>query len=231
MVGTDDGIGVWLDPARPGLHFRIYDPPSPFEIAGTWKMNEHGLVLVELTVRSRHPATDTPLGLRGLLDPEAPIEPPTHITGAALRSVSVPELERRTRAAMRAQSEFEAEMEWATEQARKQGMDIPALYQVPKAARNVMQQLREASYRPGRQGYPIGLYEWVAAEYLSVARRKSKGILQELAERASDYLGWEVTASNVRDWVHRARELNLLSKGIPGKAHAEPGPALRADFH
>ncbi len=32
------GIAVWIDPARPGLHFGIYDPPSTFGVSGTWRI-------------------------------------------------------------------------------------------------------------------------------------------------------------------------------------------------
>jgi hypothetical protein len=135
---------------------------------------------------------------------------------------------------MRKRSEFEVELEMATEEARKQGMDIPALYQVRKAHRGNMQQLKEASsFRPGRQGYPFGLYEWVASEYLRLARKKDKKSWDppEIGRSGERLSRVEVTVSNARDWVHRARELELLSKGIQGKIHAEPGPALRAEFH
>lgn len=230
-VGLGAGIMVWLDPDRPGLHFRVHDAAAPFVITGTWQMREQGLVLVEIGVRSEHPITWTPESLEDLAHaPAGPPGPPPHISGSALRSVSVPELERRTRAAIKHLASIQANVERATEEARKQGFDIPALYRVPTPARDVFRKLGKESFRPGRQGYPIGLYAWIAREYLRLARGRSRGILPELAERASIRLNRPVSVANVRDWVHRARELKMLSPGIQGKAHAEPGPALRGEL-
>lgn len=227
-VGHDDGISVFLEDGRPGLHFRLQDAPSPFVISGTWRMYEQGLVLVEISVASLHPRAEF-ASLEALIrPPEEPPEPPPHIPGSVLRSVSVPELERRTRAALKRGSAGEEELERGMEEARKQGFDIPALYQVPRIARDLLSKLGEESFRPGRQGYSTSLYEWVAKEYLRLARSGSRKILHELAERATEHLGREVSVPNVRDWVHRARELQMLSKGHQGKVQADPGPALRS---
>jgi len=223
-VGSAKGIEVWLERARAGLYFAIDDEGSSYVVSGIWDLADRGMVLTELTVKSRSHAP--PHTLEELLRPR-PI-PPALITGSALRRLSVSEIERRTREALRVQGETEATLEGGMERARALGYDIPSLYRVPKAARGLLRRLGPAPYRPGRQGYPIGLYEWVAREYLALVRAgKSRGILPELARRASEHLGRTVSPANVRDWVHRARELKFLTPGLSGKAHADPGPALQ----
>lgn len=229
QVGYDDGTRVWLEPSgRPGLHVQIDQEPSPFVITGTWALEPQGLVLAELSVRSRRyeHRRSRGGGLDDLLLPPREI-PPVHITGAVLRSLSVSEIERRTREALKRRAEAEAETETYMEQARELGYDLPALFEVPKAARGLLERLGEGSFRPGSQGYPLSLYQWVASEYLALARKgKTRGILPELARRASERLGRDVRAENMRDWVHRARELKLLGPGVRGKAQAHPGSAL-----
>lgn len=225
LVGLADGISVWVEPkARPGLHFAIDDEASSFVIAGTWDVKGRGMVLVELTVKSRRRLP--PRDLHELARPRQ--IPPAHLSGSALRRLSVPEMEHRAREALKLQGEREADLESAMQRTRALGYDIPSLYQVPRAARALLRTLRAGPLRPGRQGYPIGLYEWIAREYLALVRRgDSRSILPELARRATDRLGRKVTPGNVRDWVHRARELKFLTPGLPGKAHADPGSALR----
>lgn len=238
-VGRDERLSLWVETARPGIHFQVLDETAPYMISGRWMVHERGLVLVELLVTSQHPsrprglsALASPRGAQGWASsvlPEGSSEPPPHISGSALRSVSVAELERRTRKALKNGSADEEWFEEAMTEADRQGIDIPSLYRVPRTvSRDLLQRVGEGSFRPGRQGYPFALYKWIATEYLRLARgTNGMRILPELAEAATGHLGRDVSVSNVRDWVHRARELGLLSEGRQGMAYAEPGPALR----
>jgi hypothetical protein len=237
-VGRDGELSLWVETSRPGIHFHVQDENAPYTISGRWMVHEQGLVLAELLVTSQHPnrprglsALASPRGTHGWSSSVLPVgssEPPPHISGSALRSVSVAELERRTRKALKEGSADEERSEEAMTEAGRQGIDIPALYRVPRTvSRDLLRQVGEGSFRPGRQGYPFDLYRWIATEYLRLVRKTNgRRILPELAKAASGHLGRDVSVSNVRDWVHRARELGLLSEGRQGSAYAEPGPAL-----
>lgn len=215
---------MWVDPDAPGIHFRIDDDDSPVSLRGTWEVQAQGLLLIDLCFSGR--GWEEVRGLDDLLDPPRPL-PPVHISTTVLRKVSVPELERRTREAIRRRAHEEAGYEQALEQARELGYDIRGIFEPPRAARTLVSQIGE-QLRPGRDGYPVGLYVWVAKEYLRLVQRGDRPVHRLLARRASEHLGRTVTPENVRDWVRRARELELLSPGVRGKAVAMAGPALPA---
>ena len=212
-----------MKPGQPaGLTFHIDDPESPYLIGGTWEVGGRGMVLTELCVQSRQYASGG--NLDDLVSPRRIA--PARIASSALRGLSVAEIERRTREALRKQSEAEAD----TEEAASVLPELASLYLFPRAARAIERRLGQTPLRPGPAGYPIGLYRWVAREYVALVRaRTGRRVLPELAAKASKHLGRKVTTENARDWVHRARELGLLTPGIRGKAHADFGPALRAE--
>src|SRR4029079_17499604 len=84
--------------------------------------------------------------------------------------------------------------------------------------------------RAGRKPLPDALIRHIALEYLALFERGvTRGILVRLAEQESERLGRYVAPETVRDWVRRARELEFLSKGVPGKAYAVAGPRLIAE--
>ncbi len=226
FVGTAEGIRVWMEAKRPGLHFAATGPG--YHLGGTWAIHDDRLVLVQLCFTSALEDDDRrPLErlLDGLLHPAKGRRVP--IRASDLRSVSIVELERRTRQALKEAAENEARIDQAMEEARRQGIDITALYEVPRVARGLAAKVGPGSFRPGRGGYPTDVYEWVALEYLALLRAGSRSVLAELARRASKRFGRPVSISTARDWVHRARELGFLTTGRWGRAQAEPGPRLR----
>lgn len=226
FVGIAEGIRVWMEAKRPGLHFAAKGPG--YDMGGTWAIHDDRLVLVQLCVTSAMEEDDRrPLErlLDGLLRPAQGRRVP--LRASALRSVSIVDLERRTRQALKEAAENEARIELAMEEARRQGIDIPALFEVPRVARGLAGKVGPESFRPGRGGYPTDVYEWVATQYLDLLRAGSRSVLAELARRASERFGRPVSVSTARDWVHRARELGFLTKGSRGRAQAEPGPRLR----
>lgn len=204
------------------MHFAVDDEASAFELRGVWEVKSHGIQLVEICLSARRWAPAE--GLDSLVTPRP--MPPKRISSSSIRSVRVPELERRTRDALRTRAIDEAEYERVLETARAQGFDIAALTEVPQGARRLIKRLRDEEFRPGRQGYSLDLYRWIASEYLALIGAGVRPLLPELAKRASAHLGRPVKPQNARDWVHRARRLGFLTEGLRGRAHADPGPAL-----
>ena len=79
----------------------------------------------------------------------------------------------------------------------------------------------ETPRRRGRPGLPDDHYKRIALEYLELfAAGYRRGILDELACRHKR------PKQTVRDWVHRARELDYLTKGKQGRAGAKRGHRL-----
>lgn len=102
-----------------------------------------------------------------------------------------------------------------------QAQDIDRARRLTKAAS--IEQLKR-----GRTGYPDDHYRRIALAYLDLlAMGNRRGILNKLAEQETNRLARYVPRETVRTWVRRARELQFLTAGEPGRAGAEPGPRLR----
>lgn len=97
-----------------------------------------------------------------------------------------------------------------------------------KQAERAARAVKSTGIKRGRKGYPDDHYRWVALEYLALQREGwSRGILVELAKRATKHLGRDFVArETVRDWVAEARKRQFLTKATQGRAGANPGPNL-----
>jgi hypothetical protein len=80
--------------------------------------------------------------------------------------------------------------------------------------------------RPGRKGFAVSYYRWLALEYLELQDKVSRGIRDVLADRASHREGRKITSENIRDALHKATELGFLLPGTQGRAGRLPGPNL-----
>lgn len=145
--------------------------------------------------------------------------PGAGLTTTVLRSLPLGGLVAALRAVVEEAPEQVAELE------RSSGETFEELKkQTQRAARAV----RGTGLKRGRKGYPDDHYRWVALEYLALqAEGWSRGILVELAKRATKHLGRDFVArETVRDWVAEARKRQFLTKATQGRAGAGPGPNL-----
>jgi hypothetical protein len=77
----------------------------------------------------------------------------------------------------------------------------------------------------GRRTHSDTHYRDIALAYLRLYENGTRrGILQALAGQ------YQVPWQTIRDWVARARQLDYLTKGKPGRAGARPGPRLLAEL-
>jgi hypothetical protein len=149
------------------------------------------------------------------------------LTPDVLRAISVPQIVAGAQAAMRFAPEFAS---FARRARLVRDTDQPEDEAELEAEAAALAALAEVPPpRGGRRGFPPAFYRWVAKEYLRLHDAGvGRGILIRLAELASARLGRDVSREQMRDHVHRARELGFLEKrGHQGKAGALPGPKLR----
>ena len=82
--------------------------------------------------------------------------------------------------------------------------------------------------KPGRPRRSDDLYRWVALNYLQLQEQGfGRGILDELATKASIREKSIVPRDTVRAWVRSCRKYGWLEGGTQGRAGARPGPRLR----
>ena len=94
------------------------------------------------------------------------------------------------------------------------------------ASHSAVQQSARPRGRPRK--YPDEHYRSVAIQYLELYEAgQRQRILSDIGRRHGD-----AHPNTVRDWVNRARVPNLgyLTKGMQGRAHAEPGPRLLTEL-
>jgi hypothetical protein len=90
-----------------------------------------------------------------------------------------------------------------------------------KWARRAAEQARSMKLERGPKGYPPDHYRRIAIEYLDLqAQGVGRGIQKRLAE--IEHVNWQT----IRDWLNRAKELEFLSAGTPGRAGRSAGPNL-----
>lgn len=89
------------------------------------------------------------------------------------------------------------------------------------SARRTASAYREVKLERGPRGFPAEHYRRIARAYLKLQEQGvSRGIIRQLAEQEGR--PWQT----IRDWVHRATELEFLSAGVPGRAGRTAGPKL-----
>ena len=87
------------------------------------------------------------------------------------------------------------------------------------------------SERTGR-GVGEDHYRWVALTYLRLqAEGVGYGIKARIGAEFEQEAGWQPASETVRDWIAKARRKGYLTKGVPGRAGAAPGPRLLEDTH
>lgn len=98
----------------------------------------------------------------------------------------------------------------------------------------------EAADRPrkvGRPGYPDDWYRYVGKVAMDVAREGVEAPLDEIARRLPSEIPRRgrrpITRSNVRDWLHEARERGILARPVTprGVFEAAPGPKFKPSPH
>lgn len=124
--------------------------------------------------------------------PEVNSAPPSAITANLLRSVSIPLLANAARAEL-----AEAASDTATLSAltRRQKLD-----------------LKEAASAPRGRRKPDGFFAIVASEYLAAHRRGSPKPAADVASKMS------VSPATVTNWIHTARERDLLTRAGQGRS-------------
>jgi hypothetical protein len=80
-----------------------------------------------------------------------------------------------------------------------------------------------------RRRRPESHYERIARRHTELANKRTRNVLQVLAEEESEREGRVVPRETIRDWVSKATELGFLAKGNRGKAVARPGPRLSGE--
>jgi hypothetical protein len=157
------------------------------------------------------------------LEPEHPGQ--GEVTPALLRAVSLAQIVARAQAALRSAPES---VELADELGVAQEND--AVRRDADRAAEIA--LAVGRRKGGRPSYPDSHYEWLARQYLALYDAGvGRGIRNELAKIASEWLGRPIPTETIRDWIRRTRELGFLEGATQGRAGARPGPNLGGDRH
>lgn len=152
------------------------------------------------------------------IEPE--LELPSGISSQTLRSISPSQI------LAGAEHVLTSRPEWLSVLERV-GLGVPEGHQKQTAESAARAAARSQRAQRGRPSLPHEHYIWVARTYLALyGAGHRRGIRVRLAELASARYGRSVPQGTVRDWVHRARELGLLTPGTRGKAGARPGASL-----
>lgn len=154
-------------------------------------------------------------------DPINPGMPREGLTSADLRAVKIGDLQREARYWL-LNAAATAEV---TEQMAPGLHDPQRLAALRRGAR-----LAQTKPRRGRIGYEDTHFRRVALDYLQMyAKTGGRGINGRLAAMYSEKHPetWKGLApETVRDWVATARRKGYLTKAVPGRGGAEPGPNL-----